>query len=60
MAVKTLPIGNYVSITEILRLVAEHGGDPDSAEINASAYKDYDSYGDSHASAELELTFTVK
>lgn len=54
-----VPLDTYVSVSTILRLIEEQGGDVESAEIQSRAYMGHNSYGDGFAEAELSLTFLV-
>ena len=54
-----VPLDTYVSVSRILEIIAEQGGDVDSAEIQTRAYMGHNSYGDGFAEAEVSMTFLV-
>ena len=57
---QTIVIENYISVTRILEILNENHADVSSAELHATAFKEYNSYGDEYAATELELSFYVK
>jgi hypothetical protein len=53
-------IDNNTYITDILKIIEREGGDIETASIDATPYKDYNSYGDDFAVCEVELSFNTK
>lgn len=59
MATRTesVNIGNYVSVSEILRVLEENGVSPEDAEIEVDTYTEYDSLGGEYPSSQVFLKF---
>lgn len=50
-------IGNYTSVSEILKILKENNVDPAMAEVQVETYTDQNSYGDSYPATEVYLVW---
>lgn len=54
---KTYNIGNYTSVSEILKILKKNNVKPENAEIQVESYENHDSYDNSYSATEVYLVW---